>query len=339
MFLTVFYRSLSSVLSHLMKRAIIRAMSIYIAVDVGGTQLRVSTYTEEGITPYQQARIPTKSAQGKAIDRLMDLIASVWPVEDKVAAIGIAAPGPTNPKSGIIYQAPNIPGWTNLPLRQLLEDRFSAPVCLGNDANLAALGEWRFGAGQGHHNILYLTISTGIGGGVICDDRLLLGENGLAGELGHITVLPDGPLCGCGGRGHLEALSSGTGIAAYVATELAHGRESSLSSSPTPNAREISRAAKQGDPLAGEAFARAGKYLGIAMTNFLHSFNSSLIILGGGVSQSGRLLIDPMEAVVRASVMSPEYLSNLTITTAALGDDAGLLGALALVRSTQRELI
>ncbi|HVN56116.1 MAG TPA: ROK family protein [Anaerolineaceae bacterium] len=314
-------------------------MSIYIAVDVGGTQLRVATFTEVGITPRQQARIPTKSAQGKTIDRLMDLIASVWPVDDRVAAIGVAAPGPTNPRLGIVYKAPNIPDWVDLPLRQILEDRFNVPVCLGNDANLAALGEWRFGAGQGRHNILYLTISTGIGAGVICDGHLLLGENGLAGELGHITVLPDGPVCGCGQRGHLEALSSGTAIAAYVTAELAKGRESSLSATLNPNAREISRAAKQGDPLAIEAFARAGKYLGIAITSFLHSLNPSMIILGGGVSQSGHLLIDPAEAVVRASVMAPEYLNDLIITTAALGDNAGLLGALALVRSTEREVI
>ncbi len=314
-------------------------MAIYIAVDVGGTQLRVATYSEEGVTPHQQARIPTKSSQGKPIDRLMDLITSVWPVQEKVAAIGIAAPGPTNPKQGIVLSAPNIPGWVNMPLRQTLEDRFGVPTYIGNDANLAAWGEWRFGAGQGHHNLLYLTVSTGIGGGVICDDQLLLGENGLAGELGHVTILPDGPLCGCGHRGHLEALASGTGIAAYVLEELSKGRASSLAITPSPSARDISRAAKQGDPLAIEAYARAGKYLGIAITNYLHVFNPSIVILGGGVSQSGPLIIKPMQEILQQSVMSPGYLTNLTITTAALGDDAGLLGALALVRTTQRVVI
>jgi glucokinase len=314
-------------------------MSTYIAVDVGGTQLRVATYTEEGVTPHQQARIPTKSSEGQAIDRLVDLIANLWPSHDKVAAIGIAVPGPTNPKLGILYSAPNIPGWENLPLRQLLEDRFGVPVNLGNDANLAVLGEWYFGAARGHHNVLYLTISTGIGGGVICDDRLLLGEDGLAGELGHVTVLPDGPLCGCGQRGHLEALSSGTGIAAFVVEELRKGRPSALKLNPAPNARDISQAAEMGDPLAVEAFARAGKYLGIAITNYLHVFNPSIVILGGGVSQSGSLLTGPMRAILETSALSAEYYKRLTITRAALGDDVGLLGALALARITQREVI
>jgi len=104
-------------------------------------------------------------------------------------------------------KASNIPGWLRLPLARIVQDEFHVPVFLGNDANLAALGEWKYGTGRGHHNLLYITISTGIGGGVIIDDRLLVGANGLAGELGHITVMQDGPLCGCGQRGHLEAVA------------------------------------------------------------------------------------------------------------------------------------
>lgn len=309
-------------------------MSNYIAIDIGGTQMRVAVYAAEGTTPLQQKRISTQGMGETPLDRLENLIASIWPAQGEVAAIGIAVPGPTDQRKGILYEAPNIPGWVNLPLRQILEDRFHVPVALGNDANLAALGEWEFGAGQGHHDLVYLTVSTGIGGGVICDDELLLGARGLATELGHITILPDGPICGCGQRGHLEALASGTAIAKYVASELALGTPSSLSNHSKPSAREISAAAQQGDALARAALARAGHYLGLGVANFLQIFNPTLIIFGGGVSNSLPLFIDPMREAMEKAVMSPEYLRDLSIKTAALGDEAGLMGAYALARSS-----
>lgn len=303
------------------------------AVDIGGTQLRVAIYAEEGVDAIVQKRIPTKSSDATSIERLMHLIQECLAEVDSVKGIGVAAPGPINPKAGILYSAPNIPGWVNLPLRSMIEDRFHIPVALGNDANMAALGEWKYGAGKSHHNVLYLTISTGIGGGVIIDDQLLLGECGLAGELGHVTILPDGPMCGCGHRGHLEAVSSGTGIANYVAEELAKGIASELSPQTRPNARDIGKAAVKGDPLAVAAFTRAGNYLGIALASFLHIFNPSIIILGGGVSRAGKVLMDPVIKAMDSNILSSAYMTDLTITTASLGDDAGLLGALALARS------
>jgi glucokinase len=269
------------------------------------------------------------------LERLIGLIAELWPVNDKVCGIGIAAPGPINPTLGIIYGAPNIPGWEKLPLAQIIRDRFGVPTKLGNDANMAALGEWRYGAGQGHHNLLYLTISTGIGGGVICDDHLLLGAHGLAGELGHVTVLPDGPICGCGHRGHLEAVGSGTAIARYVVEQLAQGVPSSLAEFSNPTGRDISMAAEQGDPLAKAALGRAGTFIGYALGDYLHIFNPSIIILGGGVSRSGPFLMEPLRTSIAERVISSEFLHGLVITTAALGDDSGLMGALALAEAAE----
>jgi glucokinase len=305
-------------------------MDTIIAIDVGGTQIRVAVYPKGDQRPIKQKRIPTQGPNQSPLERLIDLVAELWPKNDHVCAIGMAAPGWVNPQLGVIYVAPNIPGWDNLPLAPILQDRFKIPVFLGNDANLAALGEWRFGAGQGHHHLIYLTISTGIGGGVICDDRLLLGHHGLAAELGHIMVQPDGPLCGCGHRGHLEALASGTAIAHYVEEQLAQGVPSSLSEFKHPSGRDISMAAEQGDPLAKAALARSGTFIGYALANFLVIFNPSIIILGGGVSRSGPFLLEPLRAALAERVLSPEYLQGLTITTAALGDDAGLLGAMTL---------
>ena len=309
-------------------------MDTYIAVDIGGTQIRVALYPKGDRRPIKQKRIPTRGKDQSALERLIGLVAELWPADDTVCGIGMAAPGPINPKLGIIYSAPNIPGWERLPLVQIIHDRFKVPTKLGNDANLAALGEWRYGAGQGYHYLIYLTISTGIGGGVIMDDRLLLGHHGLAAELGHVTILPDGPICSCGHRGHLEAVASGTAISHYVADQLAQGVPSSLSISSNPSGRDISLAAEQGDPLAKSALSRAGSFIGYALGDYLHIFNPSIIILGGGVSRSGPFLMEPLRTAMAERVISPEYLQGLVITTAALGDDAGLLGALALAEKS-----
>lgn len=308
-------------------------MSLHIAVDIGGTQIRAASYSSESLTPLQLARTSTRDPHLTPLERLQDLIASIWPKEERVAAIGVAAPGPIDPHDGLIYAAPNIPGWENMPLRQILEDTFHVPVALGNDANLAALGEWQFGAGQGHHDLVYLTVSTGIGGGVIVDDRLLLGSHGLATELGHITVMPGGPICGCGQAGHLEAVASGTAIARWVKGELARGVESTLPIQETVTGRMISEAAECGDALARVALERAGTFIGIAVADFLHIFNPSVVIIGGGVSRSGPFLMDPLAAAMKAHALNPQYYTDLTLTTAALGDEAGLMGALALART------
>lgn len=305
-------------------------MEIYIVSDIGGTQLRVAAFNTADLTLVESKKIPTQGEGLTPTQRLINLIQEIC-VGHTIHSIAIAAPGYLDPEKGIIYEAPNIPGWINLPLRQQLYDVFNVPVYLGNDANMAALGEWKFGAGIRHSNLLYLTISTGIGSGVIIDNHLLLGQNGLAAEFGHVTIDPNGPLCGCGHPGHVEAFASGTAITKYVREQLAHGRESILKITDNPIGKDISQAAQQGDPLAMEAFQRAGKYLGIAIANFLHMLNPSIVILGGGVTQAWDLLTKPMLAEIEKSILSPQYLKKLIITQAKLGDDVGLKGALALL--------
>jgi glucokinase len=177
--------------------------------------------------------------------------------------------------------------------------------------------------------VLYLTISTGIGGGVVSSDKLIEGSRGMATELGHVTVLPGGPVCSCGVSGHLEAVASGPAIAKYINEQVACGRHSILRSTPEISAREVAEAAKQGDEMAKEAFVRAGGFIGQAVAEFLHIFNPSIVIFGGGVSRSGRLILDPIEESMKHYVMDKSYLDGLQIATAQLGDDAGLLGALA----------
>jgi len=305
----------------------------FLVADIGGTQIRAAVFPTDQSAPRKIVRTPTQGAGCTPIERLLDLMASIWPSEGAVKAITVAAPGPIEPYQGIVYEAPNIPGWTDFPLKDHIQERFKAPVAVGNDANLAALGEWRFGAGRGFHHLIYITVSTGIGGGIITNDQLLLGAHGLAGELGHITVIPDGPLCGCGQRGHLEAIASGPAIARWVEQELADGVPSILSNQHPLTAREVSLAAQKKDPLAIAALGRAGNYLGVAIADMLHIFNPEVIIIGGGVSRSGPHLMEPLKEAVQEHILSRHYLDGLVLTTAALGDEVGLMGALALAHT------
>jgi len=308
-------------------------MDVYVAVDIGGTHIRVAAYPADSTTAIAHHRIPTRAKGSTPVERLVTLLHEVITPELNVIAIGLAAPGFLEPRTGIVIIAPNVPGWNNLPLREILTSEFHVPVLLGNDANLAALGEYTYGAGRGFEHLLYLTISTGIGGGVISEGKMLEGWRGMAGEFGHITVMNNGPLCGCGQRGHLEAIASGPAIARWTAEQLAEGVPSILPADPPPTAKEISTAAANGDLLAIRAFPRSGMFFGQALAGFIHIFNPQIVIMGGGVTRSGPIWLDAVKDSLYASVMSPEYLRGITLTTAALGDDAGLHGALALARS------
>jgi len=308
-------------------------MSNYIAIDIGGTQTRAAIFSQHSDIPTLTQRISTLKDGELPLDRLLNLIASIWEQSQPVLAIGVSVASPVDPYKGIVVAPPNIPGWINLPLQQHIEDRFHEPVILGNDANLAALAEWKFGAGKGHRNMIYVTVSTGIGGGVILDNKLLLGERGLAGELGHITVLPDGPLCGCGQHGHIEAVASGLSIARWTEEELSLGKPSILPAGQHLTAKQIAGAAAQSDELALAAFRRSGTFLGRMFADYLHIFNPTAIIVGGGVSRSGPFFWDALRSAMQSSVMSPQFLDNLILTTAQLGDEVCLMGALALAQS------
>ncbi|HKJ39122.1 MAG TPA: ROK family protein [Anaerolineales bacterium] len=311
-------------------------MTLTIAVDIGGTHIRVAAYEPDSITPVAHQRTKSQANTPGVYDRLAEAIRSVWQ-DGEVTAIGIASPGPLDPYTGVILDTPNIPEWDNFPLVEKLTEQFGVPVHLDNDANMAALAEWQYGAGVGHHDLVYLTISTGIGGGVISSDRLLQGFHGMGAELGHMLIDPNGPPCGCGHNGHIESYSSGPSIVRYFNEQIDTGKKSSLQTHPNLGTAELAEAALTGDTLAISAFNQAGHYLGIAVANFLAIFDPSILVFGGGVSQVGDLLFKPFEESLRQHVFHPHYLDDLVITKAALGDDAGLLGALALARMKSNE--
>lgn len=306
-----------------------------VAVDLGGTNTRAALFDDNGPHPTRQKKVRTQAEQGPdaVIERIIEAIEAVLPQSVADLRIGVGAPGPLDPRQGVVFEAPNLPGWNHVPLQARLEAYFDCPVRIGNDANLAALGEWRHGAGRGTQNLIYLTISTGVGGGVISDGRLVLGSRGLGAELGHILVEPGGPLCGCGRRGHLEAVASGTAIARAAVERLEAGETSSLKSihdQAELTAEHVGDAARESDPLAVEVIQGAATYLGRALADFAHIFNPEIFVLGGGVSQLGPLLFEPIEAELRDSIMSPTYLEGLRIEPPTLGDDAGLVGAMVL---------
>jgi glucokinase len=314
-----------------------------LAVDLGGTQIRAALCTPDGQILRRIAH-PTQAWEGQeaVIERLLDAIGEALQgaAVDEVAGIGIGAPGPLNPVSGIVLDAPNLPGWCNVPLRSRVSARFGRPTFLGNDANLAGLAEATYGAARGVADVVYLTISTGIGSGIVTGGKLLLGAGGLAAEAGHMIVLPGGPQCGCGGLGCLEALASGPAIARDVTERLRKGKRSRISKLVDGDlsridARVINEAAQAGDKLAISAFRRAGEFLGLGIHNLLRLFNPRIVVLGGSVTKAGPLLFDPMNATLRAITLTP-YLEGLSIVPAALGDDVGLLGAVALVAQETR---
>jgi glucokinase len=315
--------------------------SYFIGVDLGGTNIRAARFTRQSHIPEAKTKRPTQGAGGPDVvcQRLEEAIRDVAPADlANVAGIGIAIPGPTDPYQGIVMKAPNLPGWINLPLKQMMEQRLGRPVLLGNDANLAALGEWKFGAGQNHNDVLYFTISTGIGGGVISGGHLLLGARGLAAEVGHTLLDPNGPQCGCGQYGHFEALASGTAIARTARTRLKAGQGAGSKVFELVGGQIdqvtsvlVGQAALAGDEFARSLITEAGGYIGQALASLVHAYNPSIVIFGGGVSMLGDLLLEPARVKLRQYAMSDAYWDNCPLVLAALGDDAGLIGAGALV--------
>jgi len=312
---------------------------LIVGVDLGGTQIRAALADEEG-NILRRTSCLTLAEEGlePVIGRIKGAISEVMESTDRgrLRGIGIVAPGPSDPRKGIILDSPNLSGWKNVPLKALMEEEFGLAVVVGNDANLAALAEQRFGVGQGVADLIYITVSTGIGGGIIVDNRLLLGAQGLAGEVGHQTIEAHGPRCNCGNIGCLEVLAAGPAIARRARELIRDGIETAIADLVGGDldritAKEVNQAAQAGDPIAIELFRQAGFYIGVGIVNLLHLFNPSLIIIGGSVAKAGDLLFEPIRATVRERAMASYYWQNTPIVPAALGDDVGLLGAVALV--------
>ncbi len=314
------------------------AQELLVGVDLGGTQIRACLAHPDG-TMVRQARQLTLADRGPGhvLERIKATISEALGGADvvrDVGGIGIAAPGPLDPQAGVLLSPPNLPGWDRIPLRDIIRETFGVPVFVNNDANLAGLAEYRLGAGQGTSDMVYLTISTGLGAGIICAGKLLMGAHGFAGEPGHATIKPDGEPCSCGNVGCLEGVSAGPAIARQALQLLEQGSASMLaeraSSGSQLTAEMVGEAAFAGDPLALEAVSVAAHYLGIGVLNLIHIFDPEVVVLGGGVTKLGPLLFEPVRAWVRQHAMT-EVQRRTPVLPAALGEEVGLLGAVVYV--------
>lgn len=303
-----------------------------LAVDIGGTHLRVAHVAADGaILARRRIDTPTDRGPAAVVDAIVRELASLTPANDpRAVAIGIAAPGPLDPRTGIVHEVPNMPGWRGFPLGPQLSAATGLPAHVHNDANLAALAEARLGAGRGHDPVVYLTVSTGVGGGIVIDGRIFAGAAGLAGELGHTIVHAGGPACNLGHAGCLEALASGTAIARRAREAVRSGaptRLADVAAAGLPvDAAAVARAADAGDPLARAIFHDAGSALGLAIGGFINIFDPGRIVLGGGVTAAWPLFEPAMQLGMRRVAMAWEW-HPVDIVPAALGDDAGLVGA------------
>jgi glucokinase len=310
----------------------------YVAIDLGGTQVRIALSDGNlNLTGIVKERADHHEGPAGIVAQVRRMI--VQGLEEtgtrqaSMQRAVVASPGPLDTRTGIVHGAPNMPGWEGeVPLRQMFEDALGIPVQPVNDANVAAVGEYRRGAGKGVKNMVYLTVSTGIGGGVIVEGRLLEGSRGMAGEIGHMTIDMEGPQCKCGNIGCLEVLASGTNIARRFREALANGDTSGVPAwldGAEATAADVSRGAMEGDPLAIRVWAACMRALGFGVVNCIHIFNPDIVVLGGGVTNAGEMVFDPVRAVVDAYTMPLPRL-GVTVVRAQLRDDAGLYGAASL---------
>ncbi len=311
---------------------------LVLGIDLGGTKISTGLVDGDGRIVARDYR-PTGAADGpeaviaRMVESARRVLQQAAVMHSQVAAVGIGSPGPLDRETGTVFSSPNLPGWEEVPLRRRIADALGVAAFLENDANAAALAEHRFGAGRGVDEMVYVTASTGIGGGLVLGGRLYRGGNGLAGEIGHITVLPNGPLCGCGNRGCLEAVASGTAIARQGRELLARGIATALGDlcdgdPARVTARMVAEAAAGGDAEAQRILAAAWDYLGIGLATLVVLLGPQRIVVGGGLTNIPGFF----EAVRRATVrrVLPPAAATVQIVPARLGEHAGLLGAAAV---------
>lgn len=309
-----------------------------IAVDFGGTHIRTALFPTENPQPSRQLKKKTQATRGPeyVIEQMVEAIEELTPSDVESLRIGIASPGTLDEKKEIVLVAANLPGWENYPLKQELSSKIDAHLVIENDSKLAALGEYVYGAGQHADPLMYLTLGTGIGGALIIKGELLQGVHGLASEFGHMTVDPNGPICSCGKRGHLEAIASGPAITRAAITRIKAGEESilaaTLQAGEILDAEIISHAASRGDHLAMDVISDAGKAIGIHLASLVHAINPARIVVGGGMARMGLMLFTPMRHTLLDEIIHPAYNQDLEIRPAQFGDNSGLIGAMLLAR-------
>jgi glucokinase len=311
-------------------------MGLTIGVDIGGTKIAAGVVDEEG-SILETVTVPTPPTPEGVVDAIAAAVRDVS-TNHAVEAVGIGAAGYVDDKRATVLFAPNI-NWRHEALKDKVEQRVGLPVVVENDANAAAWGEYRFGAGQGHNDVICITLGTGLGGGIIIGNKLRRGRFGVAGEFGHIRMVPDGLLCGCGSQGCWEQYASGRALVRYAKQRAVAQPESAkllLSlGDGTPDSIEghhISQAARGGDKVAIDSFRELARWAGAGLADLASLFDPSAFIVGGGVSDEGELVLEPIRKSFRRWLVGGQYRPHAQVLAAQLGGKAGLVGAADLAR-------
>ncbi|MBE7704539.1 MAG: ROK family protein [Cyanobacteria bacterium SIG29] len=311
-----------------------------IGVDVGGTNVKVALVDKTGSIVYSDT-VPTRAEMGyeytisNMIKAIHDVMKEAKVTISNVDGIGFGFPGQIDCDNGIVRIAPNIPGWINIPIAEIVSKEFGVPVKVDNDVRCAALAELNYGAGKGATNMICITVGTGIGSGLIVNGKLVRGASNAAGEIGHIKLqMNDGPLCGCGDQGCLEAFASGPAIVA-MAEEYVRGGKSTKYRELAKNEITpyyVCEAAKQGDVVAKKIFETMGTYIGIGLSSVVNLLNPEKIVIGGGVADAGEFLFAPIRETLKKRSM-PIQGAAVQVVHAELGNSAGVIGASLLIEN------
>ncbi len=312
-------------------------MKKYIGIDLGGTNIKAGIVDMDAGTVVANKSIPTLAREGheavmkRMADVALNVVEEAKLTRDDIGGIGIGLPGVLDLDKGLTIFLPNLPGtWPNIPVRSVISEKTGLPVSILNDARAITYGEWKFGAGRGVDTMACFTIGTGVGGGLVVNGKLHMGIGGTAGELGHQTIDYNGPRCGCGNNGCLEAFASGPAIAAMGVKAVMQGITTNIGkivnydlNKITPDV--IAKAASEGDATAQDIYQKVGVYFGIAIANVLVSVGPRKVVLGGGVAAAGELLFEPIRRTVRERV-SVMPVDQVEIVPALLGNNAGVMG-------------
>ena len=305
-----------------------------VGIDMGATHLGIlltdfSAHVLEEIEYPFSADDGPKSCLNQIDGYLSELLSRINLKVCHISSIGMNVPGPFVVETGKTSSPPIMPGWDGYPIRSHLEEIWKVPVTIGNDAEFGALGEWAYGAGRGESNLVYIKVGTGVGAGLLLDGHIYRGTTGSAGEIGHITIQENGPLCTCGNHGCLEAMAGGHAIARKAREAIQAGRRTQLSAISPDQIRafDVAGAAQRGDLVAQQIIADAGLYLGIAVASLVNLVNPSIVVIGGGVSQLGDMLLEPIrKTVLERSLNSAARI--VRIASAVLGRRASSMGAI-----------
>jgi len=311
-----------------------------IGVDVGGTNIKIALVDRQGEISYSNS-IPTRAEMGYEYtisamkQAITDLMKATNTNKDSIEGIGFGFPGQIDYKNGIVKNAPNIPGWVEVPIAETMQKEFGIPTKVDNDVRCATLGELNFGAGKGCENLICITVGTGIGSGLVINGKLVRGASNAAGELGHIKLnMAGGPLCGCGDFGCLEAYASGPSIVSMAEEYIKGGKSTKFrelaDGEITPYI--VSQAAALGDGVAKRIFTIMGEHIGIGLASVVNLLNPEKIIIGGGVADAGDIIFNPIRETIAKRAM-PISASAVEILPAALGNLAGVIGASMLIDS------